>query len=174
VPPGSRSVPPGQDGRPQRLGHRLVDGVVLVVGGRLLDQRPAAVVLENDEIAHQIEKAPLLEDAGDEHGQLGHARILDIVARDGSPGQVPLGVGRQCAQPGVGAVGDDQGGVIGQQRRDLGLVGLELLEGFPDVGLLVGGVLQLDDRQRQAVDEQDDVGPADVGTAPRGCPSRPR
>ena len=58
------------------------------------------------------------------------------------------------------AVGDDQRLVGGEQRRDLRLVGLELVEGAPDGGVLVGGVLQLDDRERQAVDEQHDVRPA--------------
>ena len=37
-----------------------------------------------------------------------------------------------------------------------------MLEGRPDVGVLVGGVLQFDHRQRQAVDEQHHVRPARV------------
>ena len=40
------------------------------------------------------------------------------------------------------------------------LVGLELAPGGPDGGVLVGRVLDLDDREGQAVDEQDDIGPA--------------
>jgi hypothetical protein len=36
------------------------------------------------------------------------------------------------------------------------------VEGLPDVGVQVGWVLQLDQHQRQAVDEQHDVGPARV------------
>ena len=35
-----------------------------------------------------------------------------------------------------------------------------MVVGLPDVGGLVGGVLQLDQHQRQAVDKQHDVGPA--------------
>ena len=52
--------------------------------------------------------------------------------------------------------------VVGKERRDLRLVGLELLEGGPDRGVLVRRVLQLDHRQRQAVDEQHHIRPAGV------------
>ena len=47
----------------------------------------------------------------------------------------------------------------GEQRRDLRPVGLKLLEGRVDRGVFVGWVLQLDDAERQSVDEQHDVGP---------------
>ena len=50
--------------------------------------------------------------------------------------------------------------VPGEQRRDLGLVGLQLVEGVPEGRVLVGRVLQFDDGQRQAVDEQHHVRPA--------------
>jgi hypothetical protein len=46
--------------------------------------------------------------------------------------------------------------------RHLGLVGLELLEGAPDRGVLGRGVLQLQHRQRQAIHEQHHVRPAAV------------
>ena len=49
---------------------------------------------------------------------------------------------------------------MAKQRRQLGLVGLELLPGGPDGGLVGGGVLEFDHPQRQAVDEQNDVGSA--------------
>ena len=42
----------------------------------------------------------------------------------------------------------------------MGFVGLKLLECGPDGRVLVGRVLQLDDNQRQPVDEQHDVRPA--------------
>lgn len=38
------------------------------------------------------------------------------------------------------------------------LVGLNLPMGIPDVGILVGRVLQLDEPKRQAVDKDDDIG----------------
>ena len=53
-------------------------------------------------------------------------------------------------------------------------VGLYLVEGLPDVGVFVGRVLQLNQHQRQTVDEQDDVGSASVVRALDGelfdCP----
>ena len=49
-----------------------------------------------------------------------------------------------------------------EERGDFLLVGLQLLPGFPDRGVLVGRVLQFDDAQRQPVDEDHDVGPAVV------------
>lgn len=42
------------------------------------------------------------------------------------------------------------------------LVGLNLVVGLPDVSGFVGGVFQFNQHQRQAIDEQDDVGAAGV------------
>ena len=39
------------------------------------------------------------------------------------------------------------------------LVGLQLVDGAPDRRLLVGRILELEDGQRQSVDEHDQVGP---------------
>src|SRR5690606_26490732 len=47
-----------QLGGPQRLAHRHLYGVELVVARHLLDDATAAVVLEHDEVAHHIEEAP--------------------------------------------------------------------------------------------------------------------
>jgi hypothetical protein len=70
--------------------------------------------------------------------------------------------GRERPQQRLAAVGDDQHLVVLEGVRDLLLVGLNLVVGLPDVGVFVGRVLQLDQHQRQAVDEQDDVRPAGV------------
>src|SRR5665647_873517 len=53
----------------------------------------------------------------------------------------------------------DQQLVIREQTGDLLLVGLELVEGLLDRRLLVGRVLELDDSERQPVDEDDHIGP---------------
>jgi hypothetical protein len=55
------------------------------------------------------------------------------------------------------AVGDDEGRVRGKEGRHLGVVSLKLLERAGDRGVLVRRVLELDDGERQAVDEEDDV-----------------
>ena len=49
-------------------------------------------------------------------------------------------------------------GVRAEEGRTLVLVGLELVEGPVEGGVVVAGVLQLDYGQRQAVDEQHHVG----------------
>ena len=51
----------------------------------------------------------------------------------------------------------DTHGVIGEQRRDLGGVRAELIVGTPERRPLVCGHLQLDDAERETVDEQHDV-----------------
>ena len=47
--------------------------------------------------------------------------------------------------------------IAGEKGRDLGLVGLKLLERRSDRRVLVGRVLQLENDQGQSVDEQNDV-----------------
>ena len=64
-----------QLGGPQRLAHRHLHRVELVVAGHLLREPAAAVVLEDDEVAHQVEEAPRREDALDHHLQLRQMRI---------------------------------------------------------------------------------------------------
>jgi hypothetical protein len=84
-------------------------------------------------------------------------RIGQALARDGAPGFEPLAPGGERADTRLHAVGDDQQRARGEERRDFGFVGLELLEGRPDRGILVRRVFELYDRQRQAVDEEHDV-----------------
>ncbi len=60
------------------------------------------------------------------------------------------------------AVGDDQRVVVDEEGGNLRLVGLELVEGVPDGGVRVGGVLELEDGEGQAVDEEHEVGAAVV------------
>ena len=122
----------------------------------------AAVVLEHDEVAQQVEEAPRRAQALDHHLQLRQVRVGQRLARDGAPGLEPLAPGGERAHARLHPVGDDEQRVRREERRHLRLVGLELLEGAPDRGVLVGRVLELDHRQRQAVDEQHHVRPARV------------
>ena len=87
-------------------------------------------------------------------------RIGRRLAGYGAPGLEPLPAGGQRADAGLVPVGDQQRLVHGEEGGQLGLVGLELPPRRPDGGVLVGGVLQLDDPQGQAVDEQHHVRPA--------------
>ena len=141
------------------LGNGHVHRMVLVIAGHLLDEDPAAGVLEDDEVPDQVQEPPLVEDALQDDLQLRQGGVGQGLAFDGPPGHEPFLVGRQGPDPGLNAVGDDHGFVERKKRRDLLLVGLKLVEGRPDRGAFGGGVLQLDHRERQAVDEQNDVGP---------------
>ena len=53
---------PEELGGAQGLADRDLDGVELVVAGHLLDQLPAALLVEDHEVPQQIEEAALLED----------------------------------------------------------------------------------------------------------------
>jgi hypothetical protein len=50
--------------------------------------------------------------------------------------------------------------VVGEEAGNVVFVGLELVKGFFDVGVFVGGVFEFDDGDGQAVEEEDDVGAA--------------
>ena len=58
-----------------------------------------------------------------------------------------------------GAIGDHQQFVVEEQAADLLLVGLELVVGAPDRRVLVHGVLEFDNRQRQPIDEDKNIRP---------------
>ena len=158
----STAVAAPKPGGAQGLGHGHPHSVELMVAGHLFDEPSAAVILEDNEIAHQIKESPLLEQPLDHHLQLRHRIGCQGLASDGAPGLEPLAPGAHHPDPRLDAVGNDQDGIGGEQRRDLGLVGLQLLPGRPDGGLFVGGVFELQHDQRQAVDEEHHVGPAGV------------
>ena len=115
--------------RAQRLLHRHVHGVELVVARHLLGElarRPS--ILEHDEVAQQIEEAALLEHAFQHHLQLGHAAGGVLAPGDRAPGLEPFLARAERADARLHAVGDDQRRVGSEERRDLRLVGLKLLE----------------------------------------------
>ena len=113
--PGALRDCPLQLGRPQGLGDRHLDRMKLVVAGHLLDQRTAAVILEDEEVAQEREEAARRADAFQHHLQLGQVRIGQPVARDGAPGLEPFPPGGQSANPRLNPVRDHQGRVHGKQ-----------------------------------------------------------
>ena len=151
-----------QPGCPQRLGDGGAHGVELVVAGHLLREHPAAVVLEDDEVAEQRQQPLRRADALKEHAQFQRGHLGEALARDRAPRLEPLLPRGEGPEARLGAVRDHQQLVHREQRGQLGLVGLELLPRRPDVGLLVGRILELDHAEGQAVDEQHDVGTAGV------------
>ncbi len=144
-------------GRAERLPQGHVDGVELVIPSDLLGQRARASILEDHEVAHQVQEPSMLEDAFEEDLKIGHPGGRDGIADDGPPRFEPLLVRSQDADAGLCPIGGHQRHVAREQRRDLRLVGLELAEGVPHRGVLLGRVLELQDGQRQAVHEQHDL-----------------
>ena len=134
----TRRSPPAP-ARLQRCGQRLVDGMELVVAGHLLDELAAAFVLEDDEVPEQFEEPRLLEHAFQQHLQFAASSpgpgprpsmVRQGMNRSRSAVSVPM---RACTPSEI-----DQRRVAGEQRRDLLLVGLQLIERVPDRGVLVG------------------------------------
>ncbi len=99
------------------------------------------------------------EYAGEHHLELGHPGVGQSLTLDGAPGQEPFAAGGEGADARLHPVRDHHRLVERKEGRDLHLVGLQLLEGGPDGGVLVGGILEFDHGQRQAVDKEHQVGP---------------
>ena len=160
-------------GGPQlRCAHRLGDGsahgVELVVAGQLLLQCAATVVLEHDEVVDQSEQPLPIADTLQQDPQLDRVDLFEALARHGAPRLEPLPPRGERAEPRLSTVRGDEQLIHREQRGQLGLVGLELLPRLANAGLLVGRVLELDQAERQAVDEQQDIGPARVVTLADG------
>ena len=144
-------------GCPEGFLDRGLDGVELVVPGHLLDKFPAAVVIEDDEVPDLGQEVAAVADSFHHYLELGEVGRALCVVVHGLPWLEPLLPGGQGADAGMESVGYHQELVQGEQSGEFVLVGLELLPSVPDVGVLVGRVLQFDDAQGQPVQEEDDV-----------------
>ena len=143
------------------LADRRTHGMELVVASDLLHQ--PAIILEQHEVAQVIQQQLRRQRTAHQRLQLVElAQRIELLAIDGAPVHEALGIGRQRAHARLAAIGNHQDLVVVEQIGNLLLVGLNLIEGLPQVGVHIGGVLQLQQHQRQAVDEQDDVRPAGV------------
>ena len=146
-------------GRGERALDRAPHGMELVIAREDFDD-VAPRVAEDDEVLEEVEEPAAFEYALEHGFQFGRSLRREIVAVDCAPGHEPLAVGGQRADARGDAVGDHQRRVGAEQRADLRLVGLELIERPVDGRVLVAGVLQFDHGERQAVDEDHDVGPS--------------
>ena len=90
--------------RAQRLPHRDLDGMELVVARHLLDQHTAAVVFDDQEVAHEGQEAALLKHAFDRDLQGGLRGGCQFLAADRPPRLEPLPPGRKRAQSRLDAV----------------------------------------------------------------------
>ena len=77
---------------------------------------------------------------------------LVVDTLDGAPALEAFLISTQGAQAGLDAIADHQQHIGREQVGDVLLVGLQLVERGPDVGLVIGGVLEFDHRQGQTID----------------------
>ncbi len=131
-------------------------GVELVVARDLLHQ--LAVILKQDEVTDVVQQVLL--------GPVRHApgfAVLETPQRSMfTPSIVRQAMKRSALAESdpiqrISTVRDHHTSLVPEHVRDLLLVRLDLVERLPDVGVLVGGVFEFQQHQRQAVDEQDDV-----------------
>src|SRR3970040_559527 len=97
----------------------------LVVTRRLLQERPSAVVLEDDEIANEVEQPALLEDPFKHDLELGGMGAGQLLARYRPPGLEPFPPGSQGAYACLDSIRDPEERVEREQRWQLGFVGLK-------------------------------------------------
>jgi len=119
------------------------------------------LVGEHDERADYVEEPGRLEYAADqdfEGGPVGH----DLPAVDGLPRRVVLPASRERAHERGQAVRHDTDGIGSEHGGDVAPVRLHLVPGTPHGRVLRAGVLQLDERKRQTVHEDQHVGTADL------------
>ena len=148
--------------RSERLFNSYVHGMELVVAGYLLDKDSPALIFEDEEVPQEVQETALVEDSAEHDLEFSQGLRGVFLTLDRPPGLEPLLACPDHPYPSLGAVGDHKEGVGGKERGNLKLVGLELMQSAPDGGVLSGGVLEFDDRQRQAVEEEHNIRPAIV------------
>ena len=138
--------------------HRLLDRMELVVAGEdLVDLPRVLVLLEDHEMPEKFEESRPVEYAADQDFEFQDGGRGGHFPGDRAPDLEPFRIGREGPDPRLETIGDDQHLVVVEERRDLLLVGLELVPGSPDRGVLIHGVLQLDHGQGEAIDEDHDI-----------------
>ena len=151
--------------------HRLVDRDELLVAGQLADGA-AVLDLEDDEVANDVEEVARLEEpveqdvlrrrrAAELLAELLHAQGIGLLPFE----KEPLRRADRAVDSALPAGADEDLRRLEQLRRALVLparvgllVAVELLDRFGLPGVADGRALALDDRERQAVNEGDDVG----------------
>ncbi len=114
----------------QSLFYGDIDRVELVIAGDLLlRDTPPPEVLENDEVPDQIEKSPLYRRRPSiktsSSGMLESASSLPSIVRHGLNHSLPA---PKHADSRLDTIGGNKRGVGSEERRNLGLIGLELAE----------------------------------------------
>ena len=142
------------------LGDSGPDCVKLVVPRHLLDECSAPVVFENDEVADERQEPLGGEHPFQHHLELRDRRCSFFLVRDCAPGLEPLLPRGEGTDAGLEAVRNHENLIHREQCRQLSLVRLKLLPRGPDGRVLVSGILEFDDAERETVHKQHDVGSA--------------
>ncbi len=117
-------------------------GVILVIAGNLLDE--GAIVFKEHEVAQIVQQVRGREQTAHERLELVELpQGVKLYAINRAPLHEALGIGGQRPIPGFATVGDDQNLVVFEDVWNLCFVCLNLVVGFPDVGILIDIVLQL-------------------------------
>ena len=139
--------------------HRVVHAQHLMIAGHHLARRAGLAGVEQDEVLHDVQQPVMGQHAVEQHLGL-HTALVPFVLALPLGEMLPLAGDRAVA--GAVAVADDEEGVVVEGVGDdvlVQVVAQVAVEAGADV--LVDR-LQLDEDQRQAVDEADQVGPAVV------------
>ena len=140
---------------------------LMIAGDFFLGGR-TALLLEDDEIAEKVKQAAFVENALEQHLQLGNGSRGSLLTLNGLPGQEPFLIGSERTQAGIEAIGNNQQLVVVEEGGNILFIGLQLIESRPDGGVLIGGILELQHGQRQAVDKNHQVGAAGQFTVGAG------
>ena len=134
----------------------LVDAEILVVAGQNLGGAPTGMVVK-DEVFQQIEEGLFLADAP-QHGFQFHAACIAFLQT--LPLVEKLVLAAKRAHLGFQSIGQHKKGIIVEQLRN----GIKVIPIIVYVGVLHihGGLFQLDEQQRNAIDKAHNVCPAAV------------
>ena len=135
-----------------RAGHGPLHGMELVITRDDLGDAARRVTIQR-EILQQRQQAWPGKHPFDEHRHLRRTFRRHIGAIGRAPGHEAFQIGGQRTDARLHPVGRDQNGIGAEQRRDLRLVGLQLVEGRTQRCGLGPRFLHLDHRDRQAVQE---------------------
>ena len=127
-----------------------------MVLGDALD-RASRLVAEDDEVAEEVEKPSGFEHSADQDLELRHLGD-DLATVDGLPRCVVLEARRERAHHRTQPIRGNADRVGGEDRRDVLAVGLQLVPGAFECGVLIACVLEFDEPHGQPVHEHDNVG----------------
>src|SRR5437867_1947637 len=110
----------------KRFFHGRVYGVKLMIARHFLrDCR--AVVLEHEKMADKIEKSPLIEHAAKQNLELRHRSGSNCLTGYRAPRHEAFAVRTDGSDTRIQPIGNDQDGIIGEERWNLRFVRLQLM-----------------------------------------------